>query len=290
MKIVVVIQSSFQWFHLFLKWFIIFHLALSGETKNSYSNPCFLTFFLLFVLLHNNIIYSPACISMEDHYFPTLHSVSKDSVILLSIPEPVSSKLHLFANIISMFDSWPINANKQRSNAEKLIRNYSSGVTAKSLFLISRKNEKETYERRFYDETNPNGLCGGISLFQLDQRHRHGYSATSSFRNKALDFHDSDSRNEFIKFLENIQPIQSSSESEEILSSVRAMIDWTQQKCFTSRIGRSSNKSPMIFPLEKWWHSLWYTEIHDVIPLTLLNNENDRSNIDLSRLLDSLFI
>ena len=188
-----------------------------------------------------------------------------------------------------MFDSWPINA-KQRSNAEKLIRNYSSGVTAKSLFLISRKNEKETYERRFYDETNPNGLCGGISLFQLDQRHRHGYSATSSFRNKALDFHDSDSRNEFIKFLENIQQIQSSSESEEILSSVRAMIDWTQQKCFTSRIGRSSNKSPMIFPLEKWWHSLWYTEIHDVIPLTLLNNENDRSNIDLSRLLDSLFI
>ena len=216
MKIVVVIQSSFQWFHLFLKWFVIFHLALSGETKNSYSNPCFLTFFLLFVLLHHNIIYSPACISMEDHYFPTLHSISKDSVILLSIPEPVSSKLHLFANIISMFDSWPINA-KQRSNAEKLIRNYSSGVTVKSLFLISRKNEKETYERRFY-ETNPNGLCGGISLFQLDQRHRHGYSAKSSFKNKALDFQEPDSRNVFIKFLENIQPIQSSSERKKFLA------------------------------------------------------------------------
>ena len=133
---------------------------------------------------------------MEDYNFPTLHGASNDSVILLSIPEPVSSKLHLFANIISMFDSWPVNA-KQRSNAAKLIRNYLSEVTVKSLFLISRKNEKETYERRYY-ETNPNGLCGGISLFQLDQRHRHGYSATSSFRNKALDFNDSDSRNEFI--------------------------------------------------------------------------------------------
>jgi hypothetical protein len=58
------------------------------------------------------------------------------------------------------------------------------------------------------------------------------------------------------------------------------MIDWTQQRCFTSRNGHSSNKSPMIFPLVKWWHNLWYTEIQDVIPLTLFDNKTDRVNID----------
>ena len=59
-----------------------------------------------------------------------------------------------------MFDSWPENA-KQRSSAEKMIREYLSSVTVKSLFLISRKNDKDTYESRYY-ETNPNGLCGSI--------------------------------------------------------------------------------------------------------------------------------
>ena len=54
-----------------------------------------------------------------------LHGKSKDSIILLTIPEPVCSKLHLFANIVSMFDTLPSNA-KQRDSVVKMIRDYLS--------------------------------------------------------------------------------------------------------------------------------------------------------------------
>ena len=138
---------------------------------------------------------------MENSSFPMLHGKSKDSIIFLSIPEPVCSKLHLFANIVSMFDTLPSNA-KQRDSAVKMIRDYLSKVNHKSLFLISRKNEKETHDSRYYD-TNPNGLCGGISLFQLGKRHHHRYSSSKSmFKNTALDFHDSSCRDDFINFLQ----------------------------------------------------------------------------------------
>ena len=143
---------------------------------------------------------------MADHHFPMLCGKSKDSVISLSIPYPVSSKFHLFGNIISMFGSLPSNA-KQRDSAEKRIREYLSKVTDKSLFLIARRIEEETHKTRYYD-TNPNGLCGGISLFQLEKRHLHGYSTTSTFVNKALDFHDPNTRDEFTTFLNKIKPTQ----------------------------------------------------------------------------------
>ena len=55
---------------------------------------------------------------MENSSFPMLHGKSKDSIILLTIPEPVCSKLHLFANIVSMFDTLPSNA-KQRDSAKR---------------------------------------------------------------------------------------------------------------------------------------------------------------------------
>jgi hypothetical protein len=109
---------------------------------------------------------------MEKYQFPILHGKSKDSVILLSIPEPVCSKIHLFANIISQFKTWPINS-KQRNNAAKMIKEYLSEVTVKSLFLLSRKNEKETYDRR-YHETLSIGKEASINMaqyyFQLRQQ------------------------------------------------------------------------------------------------------------------------
>ena len=82
-----------------------------------------------------------------EEVFPTFHGKSKDSVILLSIPEPVCSQFHLIANIMSKFTSWPTNA-KQRSTAQTMIREYLSEVTIKSLFMISRREEVETYDRQ----------------------------------------------------------------------------------------------------------------------------------------------
>ena len=125
---------------------------------------------------------------MEDESkTPMLQGVSKDSSVVLSIAEPVCGKFHLFFNIMSQFNSLPTNA-KQRGTAQKMIREYLSQVTEKSLFSLARKDEKETYKTRYY-ETNPNGLCGGINLFQLDKRHKHGYTS-AEFRKEALDFHN----------------------------------------------------------------------------------------------------
>ena len=47
---------------------------------------------------------------MDFKQFFTLFGKSKDGVLLLSILKPVRDKFHLFANIISKFDSWPTNA------------------------------------------------------------------------------------------------------------------------------------------------------------------------------------
>jgi hypothetical protein len=161
---------------------------------------------------------------MDFKQFPTLFGKSKDGVLLLSILKPVCNKFHLFANIISKFDSWPTNA-KQRNNAQSLINEYLSEVSIKSLFLISRKKESESYNRR-YQETNSKGLCGGIALYQHEKRHYHGYYLSKrGFQNNALDFHNT-RKKDFINFLHNIKPIQSSSnEKIRILNSHQAMID-----------------------------------------------------------------
>ena len=151
-----------------------------------------------------------------------------------------------------------------------MIKDYLSEVTTKSLFMISRKEEVETYDRRYY-ETNANGLCGAINLYQLTERHKHGYSSTSKYKNKALDFHNANTRDDFINFLRNITPFPTSLEKDNISRSVQAMIDWTQQKSFTAgrnNTGQSSNKVRS-FPVKEWWHTYWYTEIQNMVPMTL---------------------
>ena len=224
---------------------------------------------------------------MDFNEFPTLFGKSKDGVILLSIPEPVCNKFHLFANIISKFESWPNNV-KQRNNAQSMIKEYLSEVSIKSLFLISRKKESESYNRR-YRETNPNGLCGGIALYQLKKRHNHGYFSNSGFKNNALDFHDANTRKDFITFLRTIKPTQSSSnENVKILNSVQAMIDWTEQKYFTSPSTRSIGKSPTTFPLEQWWSTFWFSDIHTDFPFTLFLDAKN-SSIESEYLVASLF-
>ena len=152
-----------------------------------------------------------------------------------------------------------------------MIREYLSEVTTKSLFMISRKEEVETYDRR-YNETNANGLCGAINLFQLTERHKHGYSATSKYKNEALDFYNANTRDDFVSFLKTITPFPTSTEKEKILRSVQAMIDWAQQKSFTA--GRKSSKKERSFPFEEWWHTYWYTEIQNMVPMTLFENTN----------------
>ena len=206
---------------------------------------------------------------MEESSEPfTLQGTSKDSSVVLSISEPVCGKFHLFANIMSQFNSWPTSS-KQRNTTQKLIKEYLSKVTDKSLFSLARKDEQETYHTR-YHETNPNGLCGGINLFQLNKRHKHGYTS-SNFKNEALDFHNANTREEFINFLSTVKPISSAKEKEEIESSIQAMIDWTRQRCFTY-CSSTTKKSPRIFPVNKWWNSWWYLMIQDKVPLTLFQD------------------
>ena len=124
-----------------------------------------------------------------------------------------------------------------------------------------------------YYETNPNGLCGGISLFQLTERHKHGYSANSKYKNEALDFHNANTRDNFINFLKNITPLPTSTEKDKISRSVLAMIDWAQQKFFTAgcNAGKSSKREKS-FPLKEWWHTYWYTEIQNMVPMTLFED------------------
>jgi hypothetical protein len=75
--------------------------------------------------------------------------------------EPVCGKFHLFVNIMSQFHSWPTTS-KQRNTAQKLIREYLSAVTDKSLFSLARKDEKDTYQTRYY-ETNSKWI-GDINM------------------------------------------------------------------------------------------------------------------------------
>ncbi len=227
--------------------------------------------FLLLLVLSNNLLLNsilPSTQMEEDSKSLILHGASKDSLVVLSIPEPVCGKFHLFANIISQFNSWPTSS-KQRSAAQKMIKEYLFGVTDKSLFSLARKDEKETYQTRYY-ETNPNGLCGGINLFQLDKRHKHGYTS-AGFKNEALNFHNANTREDLINFLRKIKPVSSSKEKDNIASSIQAMIEWTQQKFFTD-CSSTTKKSPRNFPLKKWWHNYWYLMIQDVVPLTLFQN------------------
>ena len=109
-----------------------------------------------------------------------------------------------------------------------MIREYLSQVTEKSLFSLARKDEKETYKTRYYETNNPNGLCGGINLFQLDKRQKHGYTS-AEFRNEALDFHNANTRNDFIGFLKRIKPISSPKEKGKIESSIYSSYDRLEQ-------------------------------------------------------------
>jgi hypothetical protein len=79
-------------------------------------------------------------------------------------------------------------------------------------------------------------------------------------------------RDDFINFLKNITPYPTSSEKDKISRSVQAMIDWAQQKSFTAGCNNNTGKSSKkvrSFPNEEWWHSYWYTEIQNMVPMTL---------------------
>jgi hypothetical protein len=87
---------------------------------------------------------------MESIQHPIIQGMSKDSELLLSIPDPVSENFHLYANILSKLPPSFLGGNvkcKDRQHAQKMIRNYIEEEIADiPLFWISRLNNQQTTE------------------------------------------------------------------------------------------------------------------------------------------------
>ena len=66
------------------------------------------------------------------------------------------------------------------------------------------------------------------------------------------------------------------------------LIDWTELKYFTSPSTRSIGKSPTIFPLEQWWSTFWFSDIHTDFPFTLFLDAKN-SSTESEYLVASLF-
>ena len=201
---------------------------------------------------------------------PTLQGKSKDLALLLSIPIPVVTNFNIFESVKSVIRGLPEKITRRaRQEATSRIQNYLSNLDTPQ-FLLSRKDTPETTSFRFH-QTNPNGLCGAIALYQLRTRDQQSFVNTGhKFTTTAIDFNNPSSRDDFVKFLDEITLlISSKSQMEDCQRSL------TEMKSWLSKTHGAGVQNPVSFPKSLWWDSSWYLSFQTTCSFIMFHGEND---------------
>ena len=135
--------------------------------------------------------------------------------------------------------------------------------------MISRRNNDKTLNFRYY-QTNPNGLCGAIALYQLRLRDKkEGYVEDRCFSPRALNLNDVQTRDDFMNFLEEIESLAEISDHK-CKTSVTAMKEWLiNGHC-------AGDKNPPSLEKELWWDSPWYPNFAKICSFTMFHDVDNK--------------
>ena len=154
----------------------------------------------------------------------------------------------------------------------------SSGMVA--FQFIRATGSRASHKRRFY-ETNPNGCCGVVALYQC--RKRDHIDPTSPLRNlvRPLSFHDTSERESFLQYIDHLISTSTSPEATSCLSNMRGWI----LSNFRPGMDRAINPQ-MDSP--GWWKAEWlpfvdldtrFTYFCDVPAFPILNSQTTKTTI-----------